>query len=95
MDNNKSELSAKISVDTTDIDKATEKVKNLIALMEKANRSSAASEISKDKLDWLKSIGAEKLEHPMTWSANRGKEMYSDEYLAKTSLEVLKARHAD
>lgn len=50
-------------------------------------------EISQEKLDWLKSIGAKKFDHPMTWDA--GKDLYSDEYIAETPLEVLKVRHIE
>jgi hypothetical protein len=52
-------------------------------------------DISQEKLDWLKSIGAKKFEHPMTWSASHGKELYSDEYLVETPLEVLKVKHVE
>lgn len=93
MDSNKTDLIVKINVDTTDIDKATEKVKNLIALTEKANSLSAGRKVYQEKLDWLKSIGAKKFEHPMTW--DDGHNLYSDEYLAETPLKALKARHID
>jgi len=54
------------------------------------------SEISLDKLNWLKSIGAKKFEHPITWhSGEKSPEYYSDEYLSETPLEVLKARHIE
>lgn len=51
--------------------------------------------ISQEKLDWLKSIGAKRFERPMTWTANRGTELYSDEYIAETPLEVLKAKYVE
>ncbi|MGW8114262.1 hypothetical protein ACVS9P_03605 [Caproicibacterium sp. NSD3] len=50
-------------------------------------------DISQEKLDWLKSIGAKRFEHPMTWVANHGTVLYSDECLAETPLKVLKAKY--
>lgn len=52
-------------------------------------------DISQEKLDWLKSIGAKRFERPMTWTANHGTELYSDEYIAETPLEVLKAKYVE
>ena len=45
--------------------------------------------ISKEKLEWLKSVDAVKFEQPMTWSIC-GKYLLSDNYLSSTPLDKLK-----
>lgn len=47
--------------------------------------------IPQETLDWLVSVGATKFAQPMMFHADCGKMLYSEQYLAETPLEVLKA----
>jgi coenzyme F420-reducing hydrogenase beta subunit len=49
-------------------------------------------EISQEKIDWLKEIGAKRFETPMNWYL-RSNQLFSDKFIAETPLEVLKANY--
>lgn len=49
-------------------------------------------EISREKLEWLKEIGAKEFEEPMKYSVGANW-LYSEKYIIETPLKELKSRY--
>lgn len=47
--------------------------------------------ISQEKLDWMKEVGIKEFDKPMKFYAPYGKHYFSEEYIANTPLEKIKA----
>ncbi|GIO36914.1 hypothetical protein J41TS12_17750 [Paenibacillus antibioticophila] len=47
--------------------------------------------ISQEKLDWMKEVGIGEFDKPMKFYAPYGKHCFSEEYIANTTLEKIKA----
>lgn len=49
--------------------------------------------LDKEKLEWLKEIGAKEYKEPMVYSAGYGKYLLSERYLKETPLSTLKKQY--